>query len=45
MLIGTETELLLKSRWVQPERLLQQGFRFHYAAAGDAIDDLLSLRC
>lgn len=44
-IIGTETELLLKSRWVLPERLQQQGFRFHYATAGDTIDDLLSLRC
>jgi len=26
----TETELILKSRWVLPTRLLQEGFKFHY---------------
>ncbi len=29
-LIGTETELLLKSRKVVPERLLASGFKFSY---------------
>jgi len=29
-LIGTETELILKSRWVLPERLLAAGYRFAY---------------
>jgi len=29
-LIGTEPELLLKSRWVLPTRLLQTGFTFRY---------------
>jgi len=28
--LGTETELLLKSRYVYPERLLQSGFEFTY---------------
>jgi NAD dependent epimerase/dehydratase family enzyme len=29
-LIGTETELMLKSRWVVPTRAVNQGFRFKY---------------
>lgn len=29
-IVGTETELILKSRWVLPERLEKAGFRFHY---------------
>lgn len=29
-LIGTETELMLKSRYVLPERLLSEGFQFMY---------------
>lgn len=28
--IGTETELILKSRWVLPERLEKEGFRFQF---------------
>lgn len=36
-LIGTETELVLKSRWVMPARLLRSGFRFKYASAEEAI--------
>ena len=29
-LINTETELLLKSRWVYPEKLINEGFEFKY---------------
>lgn len=29
-LIGTETELLLKSRWVVPSRMLEAGYHFRY---------------
>lgn len=29
-LLGTETELLLKSRWVYPEKLIDSGFKFKY---------------
>jgi NAD dependent epimerase/dehydratase family enzyme len=36
-LIGTETELVLKSRWVTPGRLLKEGFRFTYTEAEDAL--------
>jgi NAD dependent epimerase/dehydratase family enzyme len=30
VIIKTETELILKSRWVIPEKLLQNGFAFKY---------------
>ncbi|KYP13186.1 TIGR01777 family oxidoreductase [Flavihumibacter sp. CACIAM 22H1] len=43
-LIGTETELLLKSRWVLPEKLLQSGFNFQYPTVESAQADLLALR-
>jgi NAD dependent epimerase/dehydratase family enzyme len=36
-LIGTETELVLKSRWVMPGRLLRSGFRFNYPLPEEAI--------
>lgn len=38
--IGTETELLLKSRWVVPRRLLEGGFVFHYGTFDKALDEL-----
>ncbi|MEO5890721.1 MAG: TIGR01777 family oxidoreductase [Ferruginibacter sp.] len=40
-IIGTETELILKSRWVLPTRMLATGFRFKYAALNDAVKDIL----
>jgi uncharacterized protein (TIGR01777 family) len=40
-LIKTETELLLKSRWVMPERLLKEGFKFEYDTIEKAITDLV----
>jgi uncharacterized protein (TIGR01777 family) len=36
-LIGTETELVLKSRWVVPTRLLSEGFRFRYPTFAEAL--------
>jgi len=39
--LRTETELILKSRKVYPERLLQLGFQFGYADCAAAIADLL----
>jgi uncharacterized protein (TIGR01777 family) len=42
IIIGTETELILKSRWVLPTRLLQSGYQFQFAQAGDAIKNILS---
>ncbi len=41
--IGTQTELLLKSRWVMPTRLLQQGYQFKYIRVEDALGDLLPM--
>ena len=40
-LLRTETELVLKSRWVVPTRALQLGYRFHHSTIGTALDDLL----
>ena len=33
-------ELVLKSRWVTPARLLESGFRFHWPEFAGALDDL-----
>ena len=38
--MGTETELVLKSRWADPLRLRDAGFRWRYPKAADAIEDL-----
>ena len=42
VLISTETELILKSRWVIPEKLLQQGFVFTYPTLDEALQQILS---
>ena len=39
-LLRTETELILKSRRVVPERLLDEGFEFRFAEMKDAVDAL-----
>jgi NAD dependent epimerase/dehydratase family enzyme len=39
--IGTETELLLKSRWVVPTRLLAAGYEFEFPLLEDALRDIL----
>jgi uncharacterized protein (TIGR01777 family) len=44
LLIGSETELVLKSRWVAPKRLLEAGFVFQFPNAKHAIHDILSIR-
>lgn len=36
-LIGTETELILKSRWVLPKKLLETGFNFKYSTLKEAL--------
>jgi len=41
VVIGTETELILKSRWVFPKRLLDSGFKFEFATANTAVKDIL----
>lgn len=43
-LIGTETELVLKSRWVYPKKLVTQGFQFCFPKAEHAIKSILSTR-
>lgn len=43
-IIGTETELILKSRWVTPKRLLDSGFTFQYEKTAAAIHDILSIK-
>lgn len=40
--LGTETELLLKSRWVVPTLLLESGFRFRYPELEPALHALLA---
>ncbi|RYY52468.1 MAG: DUF1731 domain-containing protein [Chitinophagaceae bacterium] len=42
MLIGTETELVLKSRWVIPGRLLDAGFVFQYPVVGEAFREIIA---
>ena len=44
VLIGTETELILKSRWVYPGRLLKKGFQFSFAKAEQAVHEIRSCR-
>lgn len=39
--IKTETELVLKSRWVLPERLLNEGYKFTFTTIDAALDDLI----
>lgn len=41
-LIGTETELVLKSRNVIPERILNHGFKFKYSNLNKAISNLVN---
>lgn len=41
-LLRTETELILKSRWVLPAKLLQSGFRFKYAQLDAALTEIVS---
>lgn len=41
-LIGTETELVLKSRWVLPARILESGFTFRYPQLRDALEEIMA---
>lgn len=41
MALRTETELILKSRWVVPARLSAAGFRFRWTDLDAALDDLV----
>ncbi len=40
--IKTETELVLKSRWVLPDRLLKEGYTFLYPFLEDALINLIN---
>lgn len=42
--IRTETELVLKSRWVLPERLLEAGYRFRYPDLEQALRQIVEAR-
>lgn len=44
VVIGTETELILKSRWVLPKRLTDTGFTFLFPEANRAITNILSVK-
>ncbi|MFC4560100.1 TIGR01777 family oxidoreductase [Virgibacillus kekensis] len=41
--IKTETELVLKSRWVTPERLEREGFEFRYDTLDKTLQDILKI--
>ena len=40
--IGTEPELILKSRWVVPTKLLQAGYQFAYPDIERAFEDIIN---
>lgn len=40
--IGTEAELVLKSRWVLPAKMLQSGFVFRYPKLEDALEAIIA---
>lgn len=40
-LIGTETELVLKSRWVVPTKITATGFRFSFPILEEALKDII----
>jgi uncharacterized protein len=42
VIIKTETELILKSRWVIPQKLIDWGFTFTYTTVDDALKEILS---
>ena len=42
LLIGTETELVLKSRWVIPTKLMKSGFQFKYPELSFALKNIIS---
>ncbi|OKS88376.1 TIGR01777 family oxidoreductase [Mucilaginibacter polytrichastri] len=42
VIIGTETELILKSRWVLPKKLTDSGFTFMFPDAETALNNILT---
>jgi NAD dependent epimerase/dehydratase family enzyme len=41
VVIGTESELVLKSRWVVPTRILETRFTFKYPALKEALTNVI----
>jgi len=41
-IIGTETELIMKSRWVLPSRAIQEGFIFEHPLLKDALKHIIA---
>jgi uncharacterized protein len=41
-IIGTEPELILKSRWVVPTKLLKEGFAFSFPYIEDAFKNIIN---
>ncbi len=42
LLTGLETELILKSRWVAPVKLMEKGFTFKFNYLQEALSDIIS---
>ncbi len=42
ILIGTETELILKSRWVLPDKILKTGYQFLFPEMKTAVAEIIS---
>lgn len=42
LIIGTPAELILKSRWVLPTKMLETGFRYKYPFLPDALSGIIS---
>ncbi len=42
--LGTEAELVMRSRWAEPARLLDEGFRFRWPRWEPAVNDLMQRR-
>lgn len=41
-MIGTETELMMKSRWILPTRAMNEGFVFKYPLLKDALQEIIT---
>jgi NAD dependent epimerase/dehydratase family enzyme len=44
LLLGEMSEMVLQSQKVIPERLLNEGFEFHYSNLTEALTDLIQTR-
>lgn len=42
MIIKTETELILKSRWVIPKKLILEGYHFKFKTINEALNNILT---